>query len=141
MAKSKGVGVSQKKDGSWEYRFVIVVNGVTISRKRSTDALGNKLKTKKEAIKAREAAILEAKAERQRKKVISKRKVKEVFEEYREKGCTGKAYNTVLKQDSLWKNHFLEDWGDRFVDEITAAEANDYLSKLYHDYDYAWLIR
>ncbi|MFR6378433.1 MAG: hypothetical protein ACLUN5_19155 [Oscillospiraceae bacterium] len=31
--------------------------------------------------------------------------VSAVFEEYREKGRADRAYNTKLKQDSLWKNH------------------------------------
>ena len=127
MGKSDDVGVIQKSNGLWEYRFVIVVDGVTINRKKSTDAFGNKLRTKKEAIKAREAAILAARTERQRQRKITRRTVKEVFEEYREKGRTGKAYKTILKQDSLWKNHFCERWGKRYVDDISAAEVNDYL--------------
>ncbi len=138
MGKSDDVGVIQKSNGMWEYRFVIVVDGVTINRKKSTDAFGNKLRTKKEAIKAREAAILAARTERQRQRKISRRTIKEVFEEYRGKGCTGKAYTTILKQDSLWKNHFGEKWGKRYVDDISAAEINDYLAELYFENEYAY---
>lgn len=138
MGKSDDVGVSQKSNGMWEYRFVMVVDGVTINRKKSTDAFGNKLRTKKEAIKARDAAMLAARTERQRQRKISRRTIKEVFEEYREKGCTGKAYKTLLKQDSLWKNHFSEKWGKRYVDDISAAEINDYLSELYFENEYAY---
>lgn len=107
-------GVFLLDNGLWGYRFSMIIDGKTIARKKTTDALGNKLKTKKEALKAREAAMMAARLERERKKVISRRTVSEVFEEYREKGRTGKAYKTVLKQDSLWKNHFSEKWGNNW---------------------------
>ena len=138
MAKLNDVGVSQKKNGLWEYRFVMVVDGKTINRKKSTDAFGNRLKTKTEAVKAREAAMEAARTERERKKTISRRTFKEVFEEYRDKGCTGKVYKTLLKQDSLWKNHFCERWGKRYVDDIPVAETNDYLSELYYEHEYTF---
>ena len=115
MTKRNNAGVYQKSNGFWEYRFTIVVDGQQISRKKSTDEFGNKLKTKSEAIRA-----------------IKRKKVKEVFQEYCEKGRNGKAYNTILKQDSLWKNHIKERFGDRFIDEISVAEIDDYLSELYY---------
>lgn len=132
MTKRNNAGVYQKSNGFWEYRFTIVVDGKQISRKKSTDELGNKLKTKSEAIKAREAAIFKARTERERQREIERKKVKEVFQEYCDKGRSGKAYNTILKQDSLWKNHIKERFGDRFIDEISVAEIDDYLSELYY---------
>lgn len=130
--KRNNAGVYQKSNGFWEYRFTIVVDGKQISRKKSTDELGNKLKTKSEAVKAREAAIFKARTERERQREIERKKVKEVFQEYCDKGRSGKAYNTILKQDSLWKNHIKERFGDRFIDEISVAEVEDYLSELYY---------
>ena len=47
-------------------------------------------------------------------------------------------YNTILKQDSLWKNHLCSRWGKRFVDDISVAEINDYLSELYYENEYAY---
>ena len=132
MTKRNNAGVYQKPNGFWEYRFTIVVDGKQISRKKSTDEFGNKLKLKSEAIKAREAAIFKARTERERKRKIERKKVKEVFQEYCEKGRNGKAYNTILKQNSLWKNHIKERFGDRFIDEISVAEIDDYLSELYY---------
>ena len=134
----KDVGVFQMDNGNWAYRFKMVVDGKEINRRKSTDENGNKLNNKTEAIKAREAAMVAARTERQRQRKISRRTIKEVFEEYREKGCTGKAYKTLLKQDSLWKNHFSEKWGKRYVDEISAAEINDYLAELYFENEYAY---
>ena len=132
MTKRNNAGVYQKSNGFWEYRFTIVVDGQQISRKKSTDEFGNKLKTKSEAIRAREAAIFKARTDRERQREIKRKKVKEVFQEYCEKGRNGKAYNTILKQDSLWKNHIKERFGDRFIDEISVAEIDDYLSELYY---------
>ena len=132
MTKRNNAGVYQKSNGFWEYRFTIVVDGQQISRKKSTDEFGNKLKTKSEAIRAREAAIFKARTDRERQREIKRKKVKEVFQEYCEKGRNGKAYNTILKQDSLWKNHIKERCGDRFIDEISVAEIDDYLSELYY---------
>ena len=134
----KDVGVFQMKNGNWAYRFKMVIDGKEINRRKSTDEHGNKLNNKTEAIKARESAMVAARTERQRQRKIIRRTIKEIFEEYREKGCTGKAYKTLLKQDSLWKNHFCERWGKRYVDEISAAEINDYLAELYYDNEYAY---
>ena len=106
MGKQNTAGVYKMENGYWAYRFKIVVDGVDINQRRTKDADGNKLTTKTEAIRAREAAIAAARIERKRKTKIVRRTVKEVFEEYQEKGRTGKAYGTVRKQDSLWLNHF-----------------------------------
>ena len=134
----KDVGVFKMENGCWAYRFKMVVDGKEINRRKSTDVNGNKLHNKTEAIKAREAAMVEARTERKRQIKISRRTVKEVFEEYREKGRVGKMYNTNLKQDSLWKNHLCDRWGNRFVDDIAVAEINDYLAELYYENEYAF---
>ena len=131
MAKTEN-GIYQMENGMWAYRFSILIDGKRISKKKTTDENGNKLKTKREATKAREAAIANAHIEQKRKQPIARRTVKEVFEEYREKGRAAKAYNTCLKQDSLWKNHLCERFGKRFVDDISVAEVEDYLAELYY---------
>ena len=131
MAKTEN-GIYQMENGMWAYRFSILIDGKRISRKKTTDENGNKLKTKREATKAREAAIANAHIEQKRKQPIARRTVKEVFEEYCDKGRTAKAYNTCLKQDSLWKNHLCERFGKRFIDDISVAEVEDYLAELYY---------
>ena len=138
MAKTNGAGVYQKKNGLWEYRFVMMVDGIRINRKKATDANGEKLRSKSEAIKAREAAMVAARTERLRKRTISRRTVKEVFDEYCQKGRSDRAYKTILKQDSLWKNHLCVKWGKRFVDDISVAEVNDYLASLYYENEYSY---
>ena len=131
MAKNS-VGVYQKDNGYWEYRFVMIVDGKQINKKKSTDAQGNKLKTKTEAIRAREAAMAAARTERAGKPKVIRRTFQEVFEEFCEKGRKDRAYQTIRKQDSLWENHLKAKFGKQYVDEISAADVMDYLSELYY---------
>ena len=138
MSKCNDSGIRQRNDGYWEYRFTIVVDGKQISRRKSTDESGNKLKTKTAAAKAREIAIFNARTERERKREISRRTFEEIYNEYSEKGRRGKAYTTILKQDSLWKNHLHPRFGHLFIDDISAAEVEDYLSELYFSSGYSF---
>ena len=95
-------GVYQMENGFWAYRFSILVDGRRISRKKTTDEHGKKLKTRKQASKARESAIRIAYMEAQRKdKPKVRRTVKEVFMEYCQNGRMDRAYTTIRKQDSL----------------------------------------
>ena len=132
MAKPKDTGVYQKKDGHWEYRFVIKVDGKKIGRKKCTDEHGNKFRTKKEAMIAREEAMRNLRIEKTEKPKMVRKTVKEVFEEFRAEGRKDRAYKTKLKQDSLWENHLKERFGNRYVDEISCADVVDYLSELYY---------
>ena len=122
---TNNAGVYQKDNGYWEYRFVMMVDGKKINKKKSTDAFGNKLKTKKEAIKAREAAMLEARSGKIETPKVTRRMVKEVYEEYCEK-------------DSIWDNHIFAKFGNRYVDEITVAEVMDYLAELYYIHNFSY---
>ena len=133
MSGKSTAGVYQRKDGYWEYRFGIVINGKTVVKRKSTDEFGNKLKTKREAIAAREAAMVAARTERMVKPKPARRLVKEVFEEFCGEGRKDRAYETIRKQDSLWENHLRDRFGNRYVDEISSAEVVDYLSELYYD--------
>lgn len=139
MAKGKEVGVFQKEDGYWGYRFSIIIDGKQIAKRKFTDEKGNKLRTKSEAVKAREVAMVAVRTERADKPKIARRTYEEVFEEFRSKGRTDRAYQTIRKQDSLWENHIKERFGKRFVDEISSAEINDYLAELYYDCGYSFM--
>ena len=125
-------GVYQKKNGYWEYRFAIRVGGKRIEKKKSTDSLGNKLRTKREAIAARDEAIVQTRKERTVKPKTVRRTVKEVFEEFCESGRKDRAYQTIRKQDSIWENHLRDRFGNLYCDEISSAEVVDYLSELYY---------
>lgn len=64
--------------------------------------------------------------------------VKEVYEEYCEKGRKDRAYQTIRKQDSIWDNHIFAKFGNRYVDEITVAEVMDYLAELYYIHNFSY---
>lgn len=131
MATQNTAGVYQRKDGYWEYRFTITVNGKKIPRRKSTDASGMKLKTKKEAIIAREEAMVALRKEKTERPKPVRKTIKEVFLEFCQNGRKDRAYQTIRKQDSLWENHLSARFGDCYVDEISAGEINDYLATLY----------
>ena len=137
MAKQNDVGVFQLDNGKWAFRYTFTKNGKRSSRRSCKDEFGNPLNTKKAAIKARKSAV-EAETLNQPLKPIIHKTVAEVFKEYREKGCSGKAYQTIKKQDSLWKNHIRDKFGKKYVDSITVAEVNDYLTQLYYVDGYAY---
>ena len=135
---TKSTGVYQKDNGYWEYRFVMMVDGKQVNKKKSTDEFGNKLKTKKDAIKAREAAMLAARSDKEEKPKVCRRTVKDVYEEYCEKGRKDRAFQTIRKQDSLWENHLLERFGKRYVGDISVAEVMDYLAELYYIHNFSY---
>lgn len=138
MAKQNDTGVYQLSNGNWSYRYTITYNGKRKEVRKAKDEFGNLLKTKKQAIAARKAALKKERApyllhESTELEVSEKKKtVAEIYTEYCEHGRSGKAYTTILKQDSLWKNHLKAHFGSRFIDEISVAEIQDYLSFLYY---------
>ena len=142
MPRSKSdSGVRQLKNGFWAYRFSTSINGRKIDGRGSTDLDGNVLRTKQDAIKARKKAIKMAQLAPllpEKKPEPIKRTMRDVFKEYCEKGCSDRAYATIRKQDSIWKNHLNEAFGDRIVEEIPTADVVDYLSKLYYEDGFAF---
>lgn len=140
MSKKEENGVFQLENGFWGYRFVIKVNGKSKAQKRVKDELGNPYKTRKQAIKARNIAIAkeQAKIMHPNQKELVRKTIAEVYQEYCDKGRASKAYATIKKQDSLWNNHIKSKFGTCYVDEITVAEINDYLSDLYYIEDRAY---
>ena len=132
MASKCENGVFKEENGQWGYRFSLMIDGKRVSKRKTTDAEGQKLTSKRAAQKARAAAIAEAHLEVKRKQPISRKTVKEVFEEFCEKGRNDRAYQTIRKQDSLWENHLKSRFGKRYVDDFSSAEVVDYLSELYY---------
>lgn len=138
--ENQEIGVYQLKNGLWAYRFIIKVNGKSITQRRTKNEEGNPFKTAKQAAKARNLAIAQeqVKALQPQQKEIVRKTVKEVYEEYCEKGRSGKAYATIKKQDSLWNNHIKKKFGNRYIDNITVAQIQDYLDELYYVEDRAY---
>ena len=138
MTKEKTKGVYQLPNGMWGVRYAFMLNGKQKDIKRTTDAQGNPLKTERAAIRAREAVIVEAHTLKSPKETKKPKTVAEVYAEYCEVGRRGKAYGTVRKQDSLWRNHISKRFGNRFVDDISVSDVMDYLSMLYYQEDRAY---
>ena len=132
MADTTKSGVYQLENGMWGFRYTVTYNGKRKDVKRQKDELGRILKTEKAALRARESAMLHDKMSRIKKPVEKRMTFAEVYQEYCEMGRSGKAYATIKKQDRLWKNHLAEKFGNKFIDEISVAEVNDYLSQLYY---------
>ncbi len=132
MPKLNDTGVYQLKNGYWGFRYVIAVDGKRVERRRNVDDVGNPYKTKTSAVKARQMMIEQERNSQKANTPIVRKTVAEVYNEYCEFGRTGKAYATIKKQDSLWNNHIKALYGKRYIDSITVAEINDYLSELYH---------
>ena len=125
-------GVYQLENGLWGYRYTVTINGKKKDVKKTRDDLGKPFKTDKAAYRARETALVKEKECRTHKPKMARMTFQEVYQEYCEKGRSGKAYTTIRKQDSLWTNHIAARFGKRFIDEVTVAEINDYLEELYY---------
>lgn len=132
MPKINDTGIYQLKNGYWGFRYVIVVNGQRVERRRNVDENGNPFKTKTSASKARQAMIEHERNHSASQNKILRKTVTEVYNEYCEFGRAGKTYATIKKQDSLWNNHIKAKFGKRYVDDISVAEVNDYLAELYY---------
>ena len=135
MNTKKDTGIFQLDNGCWGYRYKVKINDTFKESRRTIDELGKPFKTKASAIKARQQAIMNEKinATLPLQTKIPKKTVKEVYDEYCEYGRADKAYATIKKQDSLWNNHLKAKYGKRYIDDISTAEVNDYLSHLYYD--------
>lgn len=131
MAKQADTGVYQLRNGNWAFRYTLTENGNKKDIRRSKNENGQKLRSMREAIVARDVAIRQAQSA-DKPKPILRRTVKEVFQEYCISGRSDRAYQTKRKQDSIWENHLCAKFGKKYVSEITPAAVMDYLSELYY---------
>ncbi len=139
MGEKKNTGVFQLKNKNWGFRYVVMVDGVRKEARKTKDEKGNPLHTRKEAITARSIAIknckdtLLEKTNEEAPQKPARKTMAELYEEYCASGRKDKAYTTRKRQDSLWNNYISKRFGYRYIDEISIAEVNDYLTELYCD--------
>jgi len=131
MGIQNNTGVFRLENGLWAFRYTYTRDGKRVSRQVSKDEHDCPLKTQRQAIKARQAAI-DREQDYRKPKPIVRKTIAEVFQEYRENGRADRAYTTKRKQDSLWDNHLCAKFGGCFVDEVSAADVIDYLGELYY---------
>ena len=91
MAKLNDTGVYQLTNKNWAFRYTITADGRKKDVRKAKDEFGNPLKTKTEAIRARNKAV---EREREGKKPAPKvrKSFKEVYEEYCGNGRKDRAY-------------------------------------------------
>lgn len=152
MAKKRqDTGVFQLANGDWGYRFRVNIGGKNVDRRRVKDDSGKHFKSKASAQRARKQALEDAYSRAggleltvgvlppANNEVVEGKTVTEVFAEFCEKGRSDRAYQTIRKQDSLWKNHLAGQFGKRKIDSITTAEIQDYLASLYYDRGFSFM--
>lgn len=149
--KRQDTGVFQLANGDWGYRFRVNIAGKNVDRRRVRDDNGKPFKNKTSATRARKQALEDAYSNAGvlelpvgvlppvNNEVVEGKTVADVFAEFCEKGRSDRAYQTIRKQDSLWKNHLSTKFGRRRLDSITTAEVQDYLASLYYDREFSFM--
>lgn len=138
MNKKEEAGVYQLDNGNWAFRYIVTVEGKQKVRRRTRNEFGKPFKSKSAALKAKQQLQKQDIIQLTQKKPSERKTFAEVYCEYCENGRKGKAYQTIRKQDSLWRNHIKERYGNRYIDEVSVAEVNDYLAMLYYEEDRAY---
>ena len=138
MAKQDDVGIIKLGNGYYGFRFSILVDGKRIDQRKTVDVNGNRLRTVKQATRARNEAMFLARTERERLRKITRKTYQEVYDEYCETGRKDRAYATIQKQELLWNSRIKEKFGNRFVDDVSVGEIVDFLSVLYYDVGYSY---
>ena len=137
MGTEKKASVFQLSSGLWAFRFTFTQNGKRVSKQVSKGENGEPLKNRRAAMRARQIAIDNVQNQSKPKPTIRKT-VEEVYQEYCANGRGDRAYTTIRKQDSLWKNHICSRFGKRYIDEISVAEVVDYLTELYYTNNFSY---
>ncbi len=127
MAEKKYVGV-RKKEGAttWSYRFTIVVNGRTISKEQSG------FSTAYAAHKAREEEIALC---RRDNGIDTNITLNKVYETFMETECKiTRAYGTVLKYESMYRNHIGPRFGKGKIGKIRATHLQEFVAEIVSKY-------
>ncbi len=137
MATTKSSHVYQLKNGNWAYRICQTINGKKIDTTSRKDENGLPFLHKRDAQRAREQRLVDLRngVENKKKKDI---KLSECWQAYIDQYSKDKATATVVKYNSLWKNHIKEKFGDRWLSEITVDDLYCYLLSLYKDRHYSY---
>lgn len=134
---ANNTGIRELPNGNYEVRIVINRKDIKVNTIRRSDDKGNPFKTKKEARDFRDAFIQNARDNKGEAEPIKAKEValREVYEKYMSEGAIGKAPSTVRKQKSMWENHIRQEFGDKYISQITLTDMENYLTKLYHNGD------
>ena len=129
MKEKMYVGV-RKKEGAtttWSYRFTIVVNGRTISKEQSG------FPSAYAAHKAREEEIAQCRIDNGLDMNITLDKIFEKFLET--EGSITRAYGTILKYISMYKNHIGPRFGKGKIGKIRATQLQEFVAEIKGKYN------
>ena len=126
MSEKTYVGV-RKKGATWSYRFTIVVGGRTISKEQSG------FNSAYSAHKAREEEIARCKIDNGADKNITLDKVQEKF--IATEGSITRAYGTIVKYQSMYKNHIGPRFGKSKIGKIRAVALQEFVAEMANKYD------
>lgn len=142
--KYTGVSPLNKAKNTWQYRIKITLpNGEKIDTTGRRDADGKPFITAESAYKAKlehETRLRNGTNNKPKKK--AKATLNTIYEHYiKSSEAKSKAPTTILKQESMWKNHIEPKFGDLEIKDITLADLQNYLHELYTDkgYEYSYV--
>ena len=142
--KNKYTGVSQWKNG-WEYRIKKKTeDGKVIDTKIKYDENGKPFKKAVDASKARESHLLRLSQKAEEKPVEASETpsvtlLKDVYENYLLTKSDTRAYNTLSKQDTMWRQHISPVFGERDINTILVIELESFLNRKYKEYSYEYV--
>lgn len=129
---------------AWQYRLKLTLpNGEKIDTTCKRNEHGHPFITAEEAYKAKE--LHKARLLSGEKKHTSKQRemtLKDIYEHYMESAeSKSKAPSTIAKQNSMWKNHISNKFGERVFKDITLADLQNCLHELYtvKGYEYSYV--
>ena len=131
MAKNDA-GLTQLKNGNWQYRIKVKLpNGTVLDTTCRQDEDGEPFRTKTAARNARMAKLVAIKNDKslQAKKSCT---FNEVWAYYKKNDALGQAPTTQTKHDSVWRNHFVTEFGHRDINSVTISEIDNFLIRKYN---------
>ena len=131
MAK-KDTGVTRLSNGNWQYRIKKKLpNGTVIDTTCRLDEDGEPFRTKTAAVEARMAKLV---ANKNDKSMQVKKSCTfcEAWAHYKKNDALGQAPMTQIKHDSVWRNHVVDEFGDRDMNSVTVSEINNFLIRKYN---------
>lgn len=136
--EAMGDGIYKLPNGYYMYRISISKNGKRYDTTRKFNKETGEAFTSKRA--AQKARIKELEEITSSRKFATNKKVTvdEVFNYYLEHSTLDKARSTVVKQESIYKNHIKEEFGTTPVSDLTVQDIHDFLSRKYNNQDLAY---
>lgn len=140
---SKYTGVRENPDGSWYYRIKVKLpSGKSIDTMRKQDDNGLPFMTARAAHEARLnhlSIIMSEPSESPQEALQAVITLSDVYNDYLNTEAKNRAPQTLRKQDSMWRIHINEKFGNRDINTIDIIELKTFLTELYNHYSYKYV--